>query len=92
MRKATGGLLLTLLLATACAGPPTAGGAAQPTDLPAAMTATAEMAATEAATLPAQTALPTETRAPRTALEATDPSTVSLAAGELQLVEFFAFW
>jgi hypothetical protein len=26
------------------------------------------------------------------ALEATDPSTVSLASGELQLIEFFAFW
>ena len=26
------------------------------------------------------------------ALEATDPATVSLASGELQLVEFFAFW
>jgi hypothetical protein len=25
-------------------------------------------------------------------LEATDPTTVSLTTGELQLVEFFAFW
>jgi hypothetical protein len=37
---------------------------------------------------------PTAALAPivRTELEATDPSTVSLASGELQLVEFFAFW
>jgi len=28
----------------------------------------------------------------KTALEATNPSTVSLASGEIQLVEFFAFW
>jgi predicted small secreted protein len=29
---------------------------------------------------------------PRVGLVATDPSTVSLASGEIQLVEFFAFW
>jgi hypothetical protein len=29
---------------------------------------------------------------PRTGLESTDPSTVALASGEPQLVEFFAFW
>mgnify|MGYP000017647150 CR=1 FL=1 len=29
---------------------------------------------------------------PRPALEATDPATVKLAAGKVQLVEFFAFW
>jgi hypothetical protein len=28
----------------------------------------------------------------KTELEATDPSAVSLASGEIQLVEFFAFW
>jgi hypothetical protein len=28
----------------------------------------------------------------RTQMEATDPETVSLAAGQPQLVEFFAFW
>ncbi len=54
------------------------------------------LAATVAATeLPAATeaaAAPTETRVPRLSLEATDPSTVSLAAGKPQLVEFFAFW
>jgi hypothetical protein len=35
---------------------------------------------------------PSETRTPRLELAATDPSTVSLAAGRPQLVEFFAFW
>ena len=29
---------------------------------------------------------------PRTSLESTDPAVVSLASGEIQLVEFFAFW
>ena len=30
--------------------------------------------------------------APRTGLESTDPATVNLASGQLQLVEVFAFW
>jgi hypothetical protein len=29
---------------------------------------------------------------PKSGLEATDPTTVSLASGEPMLVEFFAFW
>jgi len=29
---------------------------------------------------------------PRTGLESTDPATVSLASGEIQLIEVFAFW
>lgn len=29
---------------------------------------------------------------PRAGLEATDPETVVLASGDIQLVEFFAFW
>ncbi|MEN8173336.1 MAG: hypothetical protein ABFS03_10705 [Chloroflexota bacterium] len=29
---------------------------------------------------------------PRTEMEATDPSMVVLASGEIQLIEFFAFW
>jgi hypothetical protein len=29
---------------------------------------------------------------PRPALDATDPSTVTLGSGEIQLVEFFAYW
>jgi hypothetical protein len=35
---------------------------------------------------------PAGTKTPRLQLEATDPSTVRLAAGTPQLVEFFAFW
>jgi hypothetical protein len=31
-------------------------------------------------------------RVPREGLEATDPTTVVLASGQPQLVEFFAFW
>jgi hypothetical protein len=39
-------------------------------------------------------AAPTATTkpAPRTELEATDPTMVTLSAGKPQLVEFFAFW
>jgi hypothetical protein len=52
--------------------------------------------ATGAALAPAgETAAPTEPPAPkpvRTELEATDPTTVSLASGRPMLVEFFAFW
>ncbi len=29
---------------------------------------------------------------PRSGLESTDPATVSLASGEIQLIEVFAFW
>ncbi len=68
--------------------PATAPGAA-PTEAGAAGAATAVVEPTLAAE---NTAAPTETRAPRLNLEATDPSTVSLAAGKPQLVEFFAFW
>jgi len=31
-------------------------------------------------------------KTPRTTLEATDPATVVLGSGEIQLVEFFAYW
>jgi hypothetical protein len=48
---------------------------------------------------PTETAVPTEepTEAaspppPRDEIIATDPTTVALASGEVQLVEFFAFW
>ena len=46
-------------------------------------------AATETQAAPGETTpLPT----PRQNLEATDPSTVKLDSGQVQLVEFFAFW
>lgn len=41
---------------------------------------------------PIGTLLPTSQPVIRVALEATDPSSVQLDAGQLQLVEFFAFW
>lgn len=34
----------------------------------------------------------TAARPPRTEIVATDPTTVNLASGQVQLVEFFAFW
>ena len=52
-------------------------GAALPEETP----ATGEIATEAAAPLPV-----------RAELEATDPSTVQLASGGVQLVEFFAFW
>jgi hypothetical protein len=52
-----------------------------------------ETPATEAAPPPTPTGAE-RTYAPssRTALEATDPSSLDLTSGELQFVEFFAFW
>jgi len=50
-------------------------------------------AAEEVGSEPSQTAEVSEEKpTPRAGLVATDPSTVSLASGEIQLVEFFAFW
>ncbi|MCG3206862.1 MAG: hypothetical protein FOGNACKC_00461 [Anaerolineae bacterium] len=62
-------------------------------------------AATPTDTPPPPTIAPTDTPVPeppaampefrpstRTALAATDPATVALASGKVQLVEFFAFW
>ena len=69
--------LLALLLMSACAR------------APAESTVTAPAVTANGA---AQDAAATATRQPRLALEASDPSTVSLAAGQPQLVEFFAFW
>jgi len=37
---------------------------------------------------PEQAGVPT----PRAGLESTDPATVHLASGDIQLIEFFAFW
>jgi len=56
----------------------------------------ASLAATQ--TLLSATSTQTATELPQVAtprgdrLEATDPSTVTLASGGLQLIEFFAFW
>jgi hypothetical protein len=78
--------LLAVLLASACAPASTATPAPQSTVTPE-MTLTSAPAATLA---PTQAALPVATsRGPN--LEATDPATVALASGQLQLVEFFRF-
>ena len=70
-------VLLALLLTTACAR------------VPGESAVTAPAVSSNSAT---QGPAAATTRLPRLALEATDPSTVSLAAGQPQLVEFFAFW
>jgi hypothetical protein len=75
--------LLAVLLASACAPAVTASPAAEMTVTPTPLEATATLAPTEAV-LPVATS-----RGPN--LEATDPSTVALASGGLQLVEFFRF-
>ena len=89
--------LLTVLLASACAPTaPTSPAAAVDASATPVSEATAAEAATqppvqgEATSVPTQAALPVATsRGPE--LEATDPTTVKLAAGQLQLVEFFRF-
>ncbi len=82
--------LLVVLLASACAS--------AATNVPAAPPAVESIPATVApeATLPAATQVSSvdvqavaTSRGPN--LEATDPSTVSLASGQLHLVEFFRF-
>jgi hypothetical protein len=40
----------------------------------------------------AENTQPAATKVPRLSLQATDPATVSLASGKVQLIEFFAFW
>jgi len=86
--------LPAILWASACApavsSPPPAPTPAAPTLTPAAPPPT-DMAATSAADpAPTQAAPPVATsRGPD--LHATDPATVALASGQLQLVEFFRF-
>ena len=90
-------LILLAVFAAACAPATSTGAPAQPglveptATLPSAVS---PYAASPATTIPtdalAPTALPVATsRGPE--LHATDPATVSLASGELQLVEFFRF-
>ena len=87
-------LSLLVVLLAACAPARTATDVPAATQPPSDSIATATVAPTlEAATQPASgeaTALPIATsRGPD--LEATDPTTVSLASGGLQFVEFFRF-
>ncbi len=89
--------LLVMLVLAACsssapvAPPAEAVGEATPVTDPASSQPVGEASPTEASADPAapvQDVKPT----PRPDLHASDPSTVSLASGQLQLVEFFAFW
>jgi hypothetical protein len=91
-------LTLFAVLLAACAPTTSTAAPTQPQSInltstvaPAAPTVDSSTEATLAATqAPAPTALPVATsRGPN--LEATDPTTVSLASGGLQLVEFFRF-
>jgi hypothetical protein len=80
--------LAAMWLLAACAGPSQDTGStndqAPPADQP---------AATETAAAPALESESTPTRRLGSAeLHATDPSSVTLASGKVQLVEFFAFW
>ncbi len=85
-------IVIVGLILAACA--PAAGA---PAAAPAATATTAPLPATEpAAALPTQapaTVAPAVAVTPRgDALEATDPRTVVIGAGQPVLVEFFAFW
>ena len=89
--------LLVMLFLAACSSsapvtpPAQAVGEATPVAEAATSQPVAGASPTEASTdpaAPAEVVKPT----PRPDLHASDPSTVSLASGQLQLVEFFAFW
>lgn len=82
--------LFAVLLASACAPAVTSTPAPPVSAATATLVATQPEVQTEATLAPTESALPVATsRGPD--LEATDPSTVALASGGLQLVEFFRF-
>ena len=68
-------------------GTPTQAAAVPPTVVPSAPATSAPEATTDSVSTTAPTPRPV-----RTALEATDPTTVNLAVGRPTFVEFFAFW
>ena len=83
--------LLAVLLASACSP-----AATSPTPAPVAATHTESAAPTSLPAQPEATLAPTAPAEPAATsrgpdLEATDPATVALASGGLQLVEFFRF-
>ena len=83
--------LFAVLLASACAP-----AATSPTPAPVAATHTESAAPANLPTQPEATLAPTAPAEPAATsrgpdLEATDPATVALASGGLQLVEFFRF-
>jgi hypothetical protein len=61
-------------------------------EVPAAtMLPTTDVRSTSTPTVP-EPAVSTDVQQVKASLEATDPNSVSLASGQVQLVEFFAFW
>ena len=86
-------ILLAVLFTSACAPAATSSPATDASATPTEVTVTSEETVTsapEATLAPMETVLPIATsRGPE--LHATDPSTVALASGQLQLVEFFRF-
>ncbi len=85
-RMFVGGLaLLLLLVASACSGAAPVDTAAEPQDAP---------PVEDAPSSPDEAAQQDESMPVKdlSKLVATDPATVNLASGEVQLVEFFAFW
>jgi hypothetical protein len=98
MRKILVLTILVSVLLSACAaaanpapGLPTPTGAAGPTRTTGLSSAPPTSAPGEAAALP-DTPAPAPTVAVKTDFTPTDPTTVNLAAGKPQFVEFFAFW
>jgi len=93
-------LLLLAVFLAACAPATTNVVPTQPVDIKPTLnlppsTATVESSLHGTAILPAETLAPTPlpvvtSRGPH--LEATDPTTVNMASGGLQLIEFFEFW
>lgn len=55
-------------------------------------TQTSEIAQNPTVTVQENTPTTTIPPTPRTEMEGTDPTTVNLASGDVQLVEIFAFW
>ena len=85
--------LIAVIAVSSCA-PAVASPPPAQTDLPVPATTAPEASPTPEATMPAPTQA-VEVQAVATSrgpnLEATDPTTVNLASGQLQLVEFFRF-
>lgn len=96
--KWSGLVWVGMILVTACTAPPSTGKAVQSEQ--AAITAAVAADPTTTSEADAGSSQPAATEAgqggqiptPRAGLTATDPETVLLASGEIQLVEFFAFW
>lgn len=84
--------LVAILWAVSCAPASPAEGASQPVALSATDTPSVEAVSTQAPAVVTQApAVQPVVTSRGDALEATNPATVNLAAGQLQLIEFFRF-